>query len=79
MECISGWVTGYACTARRNNALSTSNRMFAFGFTALVTVVIALAFARLGAWLILPFAGIRLLELCWRIGTSSATHRITSV
>jgi uncharacterized membrane protein len=63
MECIFGQETGYTCTTRRNNSLSTSNRMFAFGFIALITLVIALAFAWLGAWLILPFAGIELLVL----------------
>ena len=61
MECIFWRETGYTCAVRRNNSLSTSRRMFAFGFIALVTPVIALAFAWLGAWLSLPFAGVELL------------------
>jgi uncharacterized membrane protein len=58
MECIFEQEPRYTCTARRNNSLSTSNGMFAFGFIARVTLGIALAFAWLGAWPILPFAGI---------------------
>jgi len=60
MECIFGQETGYTGSARRNNSLSTSNRMFAFGFIALIARVIALALAWLGPRLILPFAGIEL-------------------
>jgi uncharacterized membrane protein len=63
MACIFGQETGYTCSARRNNSLSTSNRMFAFGFIALIAWVIALALAWLGPRLILPFAGIELLVL----------------
>ena len=65
MECMLGQRTGYTLTARRNNSLSTSDRIVAFGFIALVSLGIAVAFAWLGAWLILPFAGIELLVLLW--------------
>jgi uncharacterized membrane protein len=63
MECTFRQDMGYSCTARRHNALSSSDRLFAFGFIAVVSMTIALAFAWLGAWLILPFAGIELLVL----------------
>ncbi len=63
MECIWGQESGYTFTARRNNSLSSSDRLLAFGFIALVSLGIAVAFAWLGAWLILPFAGIELLVL----------------
>ncbi len=63
MECIFRQETGYSCTSRRHNSLSSSDRLFAFGFIAVISLVIALAFAWLGAWLILPFAGIELVIL----------------
>jgi uncharacterized membrane protein len=58
MECTFRQGMGYSCTARRRNSLSSADRLLAFGFIAMVSLVIALAFAWLGAWLILPFAGI---------------------
>ncbi len=63
MECIFRQEAGSSWTARRHNSLSSSDRVFAFGFIAAVSLVIALAFAWLGAWLILPFAGIELVAL----------------
>jgi uncharacterized membrane protein len=65
MECIFRQETGYSCIARRHNSLSSSDRLLAFGFIAVVSMVIALAFAWLGAWLILPFAGIELALIFW--------------
>lgn len=63
MECILGQEPGYAFTARRNNSLSSSERLLAFGFIAVVSLSIAVAFACFGAWPILPFAGSELLVL----------------
>ena len=63
MECTVGQQSGYTLTARRNNSLSSSDRILAFGFIALVSLGIAVTFAWLGAWLILPFAGIEVLVL----------------
>lgn len=64
MECIFGQETGYTCTARRNNSLSSAGRFFAFGFILAVSLGIALAFTWVfGAWLILPFAGAEMLVL----------------
>ena len=58
MECTFTQGLGYSCTARRRNSLSSADRLLAFGFIGAVSLVIALAFAWVGAWLILPFAGI---------------------
>jgi uncharacterized membrane protein len=49
--------------ARRNNSLSSTGRFLVFAFIFIVSVGIAAAFAVLGAWLILPFAGIEMLVL----------------
>jgi uncharacterized membrane protein len=49
--------------ARRNNSLSSTGRLLVFGFLFIVSVGIACAFAALGAWLVLPFAGIEMLGL----------------
>jgi uncharacterized membrane protein len=49
----------YVYTARRNNSLSSSGRLFVFSFILTVSLGIALAFSLLlGAWPILPFAGL---------------------
>src|SRR5262245_41314863 len=63
MEGILGQETGYILTARRNNSLSSSDRAIAFAFIALLSIGIAVVFACLGAWPILPFAGIEVLVL----------------
>lgn len=67
MECVdTGGAVQFASTARRNNSLSTSGRMFVFGFILAVSLGIALAFGwLLGAWLILPFSGLEMVVLCW--------------
>ncbi len=49
--------------ARRNNSLSSTGRLLVFVFIFVVSVGIAAAFAVLGAWLILPFAGAEMLVL----------------
>lgn len=49
--------------ARRNNSLSSTGRLLVFVFIFVVSVGIAAAFAVLGAWLILPFAGFEMLVL----------------
>ena len=54
---------GYTLVARRNNSLSSTGRLLVFAFIFVVSVGIALAFAALGAWLILPFAGLEMLVL----------------
>ena len=56
---------GYERVARRNNSLSSTGRILVFVFLFIVSVGIAGAFASLGAWLILPFAGLEMLGLYW--------------
>lgn len=55
--------TGYTLVARRNNSLSSTGRLVVFALIFVVSIGIAVAFAALGAWLILPFAGLEMLVL----------------
>lgn len=65
MECVTaGEPARFAFTARRNNSLSSSGRLLAFGLILAVSMGIALAFALVfGAWMMLPFAGLEMLVL----------------
>jgi len=54
---------GFTIVARRNNSLSSTGRLSVFVFIFAVSIGIALAFAALGAWMILPFAGLEMLVL----------------
>lgn len=64
MECSEkAYASEYSCVARRNNSLSHRGRNLVFAFIFAVSVGIAVAFAALGAWLILPFAGLEMLVL----------------
>ena len=53
----------YERVARRNNSLDSSGRIFVFAYLFIISVGIACAFASLGAWLILPYAGLEMLGL----------------
>jgi uncharacterized membrane protein len=54
----------YVYTARRNNSLSSSGRLFVFSFILTVSLGIALGFSLVfGAWPILPFAGVEMVVL----------------
>ncbi|MBI2509640.1 MAG: DUF2244 domain-containing protein, partial [Betaproteobacteria bacterium] len=53
----------FSLIARRNNSLGSTGRLLVFIFIFVVSVGIAAAFAALGAWLILPFAGLEMLVL----------------
>jgi uncharacterized membrane protein len=53
----------YERVARRNNSLSSTGRILVFAYFFVVSFGIAGAFASLGAWLILPFAGLEMLGL----------------
>jgi uncharacterized membrane protein len=55
--------TAFSLVARRNNSLGTSGRLLAFGIICAVSIGIAAAFAAIGAWPILPFAGAEMLVL----------------
>src|SRR6185436_6595352 len=60
--------SSFSLVARRNNSLGRGGRLGVFAFIFVVSVGIATAFAILGAWLILPFAGLKmaLLYLAFR-------------
>lgn len=51
---------GYKIIARPNNSLSLDGGIKLLAAMALVTVIIALGFAHIGAWMVLPFAGLEL-------------------
>ena len=53
----------FSRVARRNNSLDSTGRLLVFAFIFVVSVGIACAFAALGAWMILPFAGLEMLVL----------------
>src|SRR5262245_37110556 len=55
--------TEYALVARRNNSLTFTGRLAGFALIFVVSIGIAVAFAAIGAWLILPFAGLEMLVL----------------
>jgi len=55
--------SGFSLVARRNNSLGAGGRLGVFAFIFVVSVGIATAFAVLGAWPILPFAGLEMLVL----------------
>jgi uncharacterized membrane protein len=54
---------GIPLLARRNNSLSSAGRQLVFAFLFTVSIGIAIAFAAIGAWLVLPFAGLEMLVL----------------
>jgi uncharacterized membrane protein len=56
--------SGFSLVARRNNSLGRRGRVGVFVSIFVVSVGIATAFAALGAWPILPFAGLEMLVLC---------------
>src|SRR5882724_4792817 len=55
---------------RRNCSLSPAAMMLVFGSVAALSFAFGIAFAALGAWMILPFAGVELLAL----GAALAVH-----
>ena len=63
MQCSELTSAAFSRVARRNNSLSSTGRLFVFAFIFAVSIGIAAGFALLGAWLILPFAGLEMLVL----------------
>lgn len=53
----------YSITARPNCSLSPAGTLCVFSIVSFVTLAIALVFTLLGAWLVLPFAGLELIVL----------------
>lgn len=54
---------GFSLLLKRNCSISPSGLFRVYGLIAFVTIGIAAAFAAMGAWLILPFAGIEIVCL----------------
>ena len=79
MKCVAGGETAeYVYTARRNNSLSSSGRRLVFGFIFAVSLGIAAVFTlALGAWPIMPFAGLEMAVLGWalKVSLSRRHHR----
>jgi uncharacterized membrane protein len=64
-EGLGASAADYVHIGRRNNSLSRSGRLRALSYLVGVSLGIALAFgAALGAWPVLPFAGLEVLVLC---------------
>lgn len=60
---------GYKIIARPNNSLSPHDSVKLLAVMATVALVIALGFARIGAWLVLPFAGLEILAFAYAFYT----------
>jgi uncharacterized membrane protein len=57
----AGKSVGFTLVARRNNSLSSTGCNLVVGSLATISLVISLAFALRGAWMIVPFAGLEVL------------------
>lgn len=55
---------GFCVQAKRHCSISPLGLALVFGGLAALTLSIGAAFAALGAWLVLPFAGLEALALC---------------
>ncbi len=55
--------SGFSLLLKRNCSITPSGLLWVYGVIAVATMGIAAAFAALGAWMILPFAGIEILAL----------------
>ena len=60
---FQGQGSGFSLLLKRNCSISPSGLIRVYGLIAVVTLGIAGAFAALGAWMILPFAGIEIVAL----------------
>lgn len=56
---------GHTFIAKPNNSLSPKGSVYLLLSIASVSLVIAISFALMGAWLVLPFAGLELLALAY--------------
>ena len=54
---------GYSLTLKRNCSISPAGALCMLAALAVVTLAIGIGFAMLGAWLILPFAGLEIAAL----------------
>jgi uncharacterized membrane protein len=60
---LSASAVEFSRVARRNRSISQTGLVMSFGGLMLIVLVIAIGFALLGAWLVLPFAGIEIAVL----------------
>lgn len=60
---------GYTIIARPNNSLSPDNSIKLLAGIATVAILIAVGFASIGAWLVLPFAGLEILAFAYAFYT----------
>lgn len=60
---IQGQGSGFSLLLKRNCSISPAGLLWVYGLIAVATLGIAAAFAALGAWMILPFAGIEIVAL----------------
>jgi uncharacterized membrane protein len=60
---IQGQGSGFSLLLKRNCSISPAGLLWVYGLIAVATMGIAAAFAALGAWMILPFAGIEIVGL----------------
>ncbi len=66
MECTeAGAAAQFMLVARRNHSLSPVGRQLVLASFFLVSSAISLAFFAVGAWPVLPFAGLELAAVCW--------------
>jgi len=63
MDCASAIPAAVEFVSRRNCSLSPRALMAVFGSVVAVSFAFGVMFAALGAWLVLPFAGVELLAL----------------
>lgn len=60
---------GYTIIARPNNSLSPDDSIKLLAGIATVEILIALGFVSIGAWLVLPFAGLEILAFAYAFYT----------
>jgi len=60
---FQGQGSGFSLLLKRNCSISPSGLLVVFGAIATVTIGIATGFALLGAWMVLPFAGLEIVGL----------------
>jgi uncharacterized membrane protein len=60
---LSASAVEFSRVARRNRSISQTGLLLSFGSLMLIVLAIATGFALLGAWLVLPFAGIEIAVL----------------
>ena len=60
---------GYTIIARPNNSLSPDDSIKLLAVMATVAFLIAIGFASIGAWLVLPFAGLEILAFAYAFYT----------